>query len=241
MYEHSASLVYDCLNAARKDYRAEAVELAGLIRARVDGTTTTTRASMLDVGCGTGRHGEEFEQLGFGYVGVDVSPEMLTEARKRLPTTTFVEADVRSLSLDERFDVVVCLNATIGYMLTRDDLVAALGSLTRHVAPGGVLVLEPWLARDQWLAPRVSVETFEGPGLVIARVSRAYFAGDLGAWEWQCAVATPERSWSFTEVHELALRDIAEYAGILGELGFEAVHEPLTSGRGVGVIVATSA
>ena len=234
MYEHSASLVYDRLNAARKDYRAEAVELAELICERVADSAT----SLLDVGCGTGRHGEEFRQLGFDYVGVDVSPEMLTEARKRLPSTRFVEADIRSLSLDDRFDAVVCLNATIGYMLTSEDLDAAIRNLAKHVRPGGLLLVEPWAARDQWLAPRVSVETLEEPELAIARVSRAYFEGDFGAWEWQCAVATPDRSWSFAEVHVLALRDLAEYIGALAELGFEAAHEPMASGRGLGIIVA---
>lgn len=234
MYEHSASLVYDRLNAARKDYRAEAVELAGLIRARV----AEPAMSLLDVGCGTGRHGQEFQQLGFDYVGVDLSPEMLTQARKRLPSTTLVESDIRSLSLENRFDAVVCLNATIGYMLTREDLVAALRNLSRHVKPGGILLVEPWAARDQWHAPQVSVETVEEPDLAIARVSRAYFDGDFGAWEWQCAVATSDRSWSFTEVHVLGLWEIADYISVLAELRFAATHEPLTAGRGLGIIVA---
>ena len=237
MYEHSASLVYDRLNAARKDYRAEAVELAGLIRARVADSAT----SLLDVGCGTGRHGEEFRRLGFDYVGVDLSPEMLAEARKRLPSTTFVESDIRALSLEERFDAVVCLNATIGYMRTTEDLAVALRNLARHVTPGGILLVEPWATRDQWLAPKVSVETLEEPQLAIARVSRAYFDGDFGAWEWQCAVATPDRSWSFTEVHVLGLWDIADHIGILSELGFDASHEPMTTGRGLGIIVAQAA
>jgi dTDP-3-amino-3,4,6-trideoxy-alpha-D-glucopyranose N,N-dimethyltransferase len=232
MYEHSASLVYDRLNAARKDYRAEAGELAARIRARVADSAT----SLLDVGCGTGRHGEEFQQLGFDYVGVDLSPEMLAEARKRLPATKFVESDIRSLSLEDRFDAVVCLNAMIGYMLTREDLVAALRKLTEHVKPGGVLLVEPWAARDQWLAPRVSVETVEEPELVIARVSRAYFDGEFGAWEWQCAVATPDRSWSFTEVHVLGLWDLADYVNALSEAGFDATHEPMAAGRGLGMI-----
>ena len=234
MYEHSASLVYDRLNDARKDYRAEAAELAELIRARV----TDSPTSLLDVGCGSGRHGEEFHRLGFDYVGVDLSPEMLTQARRRLPSTTFVESDIRSLSLEDRFDAVVCLNATIGYMLTSEDRAAALRNLTKHVRPGGILLVEPWAARSQWLAPRVSVETLEEPELAIAPVSRAYFDGDFGAWEWQCAVATPDHSWSFTEVHVLGLWDIADYISVLSEFGFEAVHEPMTTGRGLGIIAA---
>ena len=237
MYEHSASVVYDRLNDARKDDRAEALELAGLIRSQVgDGAS-----SLLDVGCGTGRHGAALIELGFEYAGVDVSPEMLTRARQRLPTTRFVEADVRALSLGERFDAVLCLNATVGYLLTRDDLVRGLRNLTAHVAGGGVLLLEPWAAPHQWLAPRLSVETVEEPELVISRVSRAYFDGEFGAWEWQCAVATPDRSWSFTEVHVLALREIDEYLDVLSEVGFRAEHVPFAAGRGLGIIVATAA
>jgi SAM-dependent methyltransferase len=237
VYEHSASLVYDRLNASRKDYRAEAIELAGFIRGRIGATASL----LLDVGCGTGRHGEELRQLGFDYVGVDLSPEILTEAKKRLPSTRLIQSDIRSLSLEDRFDVVMCLNATIGYMLTRVDLAAALHSLTKHVRPGGIVLLEPWASREQWLAPRVSVETLEEPDLAIARVSRAYFDGEHGAWEWQCAVATPDRSWSFTEVHVLGLWEIADYTGMLSELGYEATHAPMASGRGLGIIVAQAA
>ena len=62
--------------------------------------------------------------------------------------------------------------------------------------------------------------------------------GPLGVFEWLCSVATPERSWSFTEVHRLGLYELDEYLSACGAAGLEAEHRPFAPGRGVGMIVA---
>ena len=49
--------------------------------------------------------------------------------------------------LGERFDVVVCLFSAIGYTKHLDR---ANGAMARHVAAGGVLIVEPWFSRDEW-------------------------------------------------------------------------------------------
>ncbi len=79
MYEDSAQDAYDILNNARgKDYVGEAAALADIIRAHDPSART-----LLDVGCGTGRHMKELHSLGFTCVGTDLSPAMLTKAKSR--------------------------------------------------------------------------------------------------------------------------------------------------------------
>jgi SAM-dependent methyltransferase len=197
---------------------------------------------VLDVGCGTGRHAAELVSLGFEVVGVDLSPEMLAVARGRLGDGARLElGDLRSLDVGRTFDGVVCLNGTIGYLLTDEDLAAGLRRLTAHVADGGVLLIEPWFSAEQWLAPQVSAEAAKEGDTAVARVSRAFVDDDgLGAFDWHVAIATPERSWSFVEQHRLALRPVSVYLEELAALGFDARHEPFP-GRGLCIIVATRA
>lgn len=67
---------------------------------------------ILDVGCGTGRHAREFARRGYPVTGIDFSPEMLAEARRRTPENlpvTYVEANAREFMLDAMFDYAICL------------------------------------------------------------------------------------------------------------------------------------
>lgn len=59
---------------------------------------------IIDIGCGTGRDGEEFVER-YEYVGVDASEGMLTIAQKRVPKGTFKQMDFYTLEFpDNTFD-----------------------------------------------------------------------------------------------------------------------------------------
>lgn len=106
-----------------------------MVRGILDGIPA---GSALDVACGTGRHTEYLVELGHRVIAVDASPEMLAQARVKVPEAEFRESDLHDLPLpDDHFDVVVCALA-----LTHvPDLSAALGELTRVLRPGGHLVI----------------------------------------------------------------------------------------------------
>jgi SAM-dependent methyltransferase len=192
MYEQSAHIVYDALNTARgKDYISESAEIADAVRARSTGAHT-----LLDVGCGTGRHLDEFRGLGFACTGVDVSEQMLAVASQRLSDVPLHVGDLRTLDLGRKYDVVVCLNGTLAYMTAPGDLRIAVSNLAQHLAVGGVVILEPWFAPDQWYASLVGAESATNNGVAVARVSRTSRTEQIGRFEWLCSVATPETTYS---------------------------------------------
>ena len=106
--------------------------------------------TVLDVATGTGAVARELiRQKGCAVVGVDVTPEMLAEARRRLgPGMRLVEASADCLPFpDESFDAL-----TFTYLLRYvDDPAATLRELARVVRPGGTIAsLEFALPRGGW-------------------------------------------------------------------------------------------
>jgi SAM-dependent methyltransferase len=101
----------------------------------------------LELGIGSGRVALRLARAGMDVVGIDGSPHMLARLNAALAKdpsiakrVRAVEGDMRSFSLDERFDVAFCAANTFQHLLTSDDQIATLRSVAAHLAPGGVFV-----------------------------------------------------------------------------------------------------
>ena len=69
------------------------------------------KISILDIGCGTGRHSIELTKRGYQVIGVDLSENMLQKARNNAKeanlTIPFKQAVARNLSFKKKFDLFV--------------------------------------------------------------------------------------------------------------------------------------
>jgi len=96
---------------------------------------------VVDVGCGPGVMVEEVRQRGGTFLGIDLSPEMITEARDNFGTlegVSFQEGNIEKLDLpDASFDQVICM-AVIEYLQTPDK---ALAEMARVLRPGGTVII----------------------------------------------------------------------------------------------------
>jgi SAM-dependent methyltransferase len=123
-----------------KDYAGETEYVHGLIQKHRQGAQ-----SILDLGCGTGRHDLLLAHMGYEVTGIDLSEEMLAIARSQtlIPhpsplkstcsSVNFHQGDIRSIRLERSFDAVVSLFHVISYQTTNDDLRAAFA--TAGMAP----------------------------------------------------------------------------------------------------------
>ena len=213
----STAHVYDVVyELSGKDYRAEAVQLESQIRQRAP-----TAKSLLDVGCGTGRHLVELRQS-FHVAGIDLDAGMLEEARARLDDVELVEADMRSFDLGRSFDAVVCLFSSIGYLGSASELEDAVSCMAEHLSPGGVLVVDGWIRPEAWQDPgMVHVVSGQTDGVAVARVGRSSRDGNRTILELHHLVGTVDGVDHLVDRHELTLFADEEYQDAFARAGLE--------------------
>jgi SAM-dependent methyltransferase len=173
-YSHYYNLLYK-----DKDYAGEARYIHDIIRQHAPGAQ-----SVLDLGCGTGRHDFELARLGYEVTGVDMSAEMLAAARSRLAAgcpnlsserpcpLNFHSGDIRNVRLNRTFDVVVSLFHVMSYQLTNEDLQAAIYTAGAHLKPGGLFIFDFWygpaVLTDQ---PVVRIKRLEDDEISVTRIA----------------------------------------------------------------------
>ncbi|MBF0123647.1 MAG: class I SAM-dependent methyltransferase, partial [Candidatus Omnitrophica bacterium] len=159
---------YDLLYK-NKDYAGEASYIHGLIQQH-----KPSARSILNLGCGTGKHDVCLERFGYQITGVDQSDMMLSEANKRVipGKLDFLKGDVRTLDLGRKFDVVVSLFHVMSYQTTDEDIFAALTTAARHLVPGGILIFDFWngegVLKDP---PEVRIKRLEDDAVKIVRIA----------------------------------------------------------------------
>lgn len=227
-YAKSAEL-YDAMYASRKDYAKEAEQIHRLIQAR-------KRASgndLLDVACGTGLHVAALRRW-YTVEGLDLSEGQLAVARKRLPGVTFYRADMTSFDTGKTYDAMTCLFGAVGELLDIEQLNSAIRAMAKHLKPGGVLIVEPWLRPEQFHEGRVWSIFVDEPDLKVARMTVAERHGKLVDLHMRYMVGRSGKIEEFTEHHQEALHTIAEYMSAFELAGLDTVYdEEGLNGRGL--------
>jgi SAM-dependent methyltransferase len=96
-------------------------------------------AQVLDLGCGGGEPvAFAMAVHGFKVTGVDSSATMIALCRERMPDQRWVQADMRSLSLGQRFNGVLAWDSF--FHLKPDDQRAMFPIFAAHAASGAILM-----------------------------------------------------------------------------------------------------
>ena len=108
---------------------------------------------LLDIGCGSGRHMVELAKKGYELTGIDTAPEMIAHvndlaAREELSIAASIN-DLRHLTISGTFDAAFCFMDTFRFLLTNEEIKAHFQSVAKHLAPGGLYLLDFWVPH-QW-------------------------------------------------------------------------------------------
>jgi SAM-dependent methyltransferase len=131
------------------------------------------RGVVADLGCGPGHVAAWLAERGVTAVGVDLSPAMVAEARRRVPGVAFSVGDLRALDvLDGAWAGAVAFYCIVHF--TIEELAPALRELRRAIAPGGPLLVafhvgDERLHLDEFLGQPVDLDWIFHPRAAVER------------------------------------------------------------------------
>ena len=136
------SQYYDLLYSD-KEYDKEVEYIDNLIQ-----QNTNTAKSILDMGCGTGKHAQLLCDKGYKVHGIDLSKDMLKIANKRRKgkkkQLRFTHSNIQELNLKKKFDVVVSLFHVMSYQNTNEELLKAFQVAKKHLKKDGIFIFDFW-------------------------------------------------------------------------------------------------
>ena len=97
--------------------------------------------SIVDFGCGIGRHTNELSSRGYSAIGVDFSETLLEKAKEDTSNSIFVHDDCRTVDLQDKFDAVICLYDVIGSFSDASENMKILENSVAHLKDDGCIVL----------------------------------------------------------------------------------------------------
>jgi len=130
-----------------KDYAAEVNFVVSILQ-RYLGPS----GQILELGCGTGIHALGLAARGYTVHGVDMSNEMLHQARQRKAAsapriasrTSFQQGDIRALQLPDSYDAAIALFHVISYLTDDSDVASAFKAIRQSLVTGAPFLFDFW-------------------------------------------------------------------------------------------------
>lgn len=227
MYEQDFADVYDVVCGAQRDYADQAAKTRDLVL-----SLNPSARTLLDVGCGTGE-GMLHLREAFEITGVDLSRPMVEVAREKLPDLPVHQGDMRDFRLGRTYDAVCCMYSSIGYLADEEELEQAAHTFARHLAPGGVLLVEPWFLPEQWNGGNLVSGGIETEGARILRMGRWRTSGDHCSVEMHYLVGGDSGVRHFLDRQTLTLFTRKAYVQAFACAGIQLSYTPDYLDRGL--------
>jgi ubiquinone/menaquinone biosynthesis C-methylase UbiE len=204
-----------------KDYAKE----ARIVRSTVRRWGPRSARTLLDVACGTGAHLRYLARW-YDCTGLDASSAMLSEARENVPGARFVQGRMPSFNLHRQFDVITCLFSAIGYVPSRAALNRTAKTFARHLAPGGIAIVEPWFTPKEWKPGRAHLLTVPSEERPIARMNVSRTRRGRSILDMHYLVAGDDRVDHWVERHDIGLFTARTMAGAFRDAGLRVRRVP---------------
>jgi dTDP-3-amino-3,4,6-trideoxy-alpha-D-glucopyranose N,N-dimethyltransferase len=115
---------------------------------------------------------------------------------------------------------------SIGYAGTLEKLRMTARTLSRHLEPGGVALIEPWLTPAAFRPGHVQALLAEAPDVKVARMSSSELRADRWVLHFHYLVGTPDGVEHFTEQHHLGLFITDDYLSAFTDAGLDVTYQP---------------
>lgn len=207
-----------------KDYASETDYVHNIIQSNNPGAQT-----ILNLGCGSGRHDRCLADLGYRVSGVDLSEGMLDAARKAssdYESLRYVQGDIRTIRLDETFDTVISLFHVMSYQVTNQDLMAAFTTAHAHLKPGGTFIFDCWYGPGVLTdPPTVRVKDLEDENIKVTRIVQPVLHPNENVVDSNYRILIGDKSSGISseikETHRMRYLFVPEVENMLRQSGFD--------------------
>jgi SAM-dependent methyltransferase len=97
--------------------------------------------SLLELGCGTGSLLSHLSKL-YLSTGIDNSPEMLLQAKKKAAKVRFLLGDITKFKLEEKFDTIICVFDTINHITSIKKWEMIFSRVAKNLSPDGIFIFD---------------------------------------------------------------------------------------------------
>jgi SAM-dependent methyltransferase len=183
--------------------------------------------TLLDLGCGTGRHNILFEEKGYKTIGVDLSYDMIKKA-KELNKSAFIQGDIRNIKLNQQFDVIVSLFHVMSYQTSNDDIAAVFQTAKNHLNSDGLFIFDCWygpaILNEQ---PVTRVKRMEDEKIYVTRLSESTLHANTNLVDVSFEVFIEDKGTKITkklnELHHMRYLFFSEIVQYAKQVGFEII------------------
>lgn len=178
--------------------------------------------SLLEVACGTGKYLENMRGK-FSCTGIDLNEGMLNIAKKKFPDIRFIKGNMINFKVDYKYDIIICLFSSIGYVKTYPNLRKTLENFSKHLKTGGVVLIEPWLTKAAYKIGTPHLNVYQDKNMKIARVSVSKAKGNVSIMEMHYLIAEKDKEVKhFVSVEKLGMFEIKKTLKLMKDAGLKA-------------------
>jgi SAM-dependent methyltransferase len=187
--------------------------------------------SILNLGCGTGNHDFIFGNKGYKVTGVDLSQSMIDIANAKKQNEAqldFLQGDIRTLKLNQTFDIVMSLFHVMSYQTINDDLSNAIKTAHAHLEKDGLFVFDCWYGPGVLTdRPSIRNKTFENADYFVNRLSTPIMYPNDNCVDVVFDVSITDKKtnqqYVLNEVHKMRYLFLPEIKLLLNQNGFELI------------------
>lgn len=152
-----------------KNYKKEFDYIHGIIKAFSNKDCKT----ILDVGCGTGRHLSFFKNAEYSVSGIDLSENMINEAKKILgQEKDLICCKASDFKTDKKYDVIISLFHVMSYQIENKELDLVFKNISKNLCDGGLFIFDFWYGPAVLSDPPVvRIKRLENEEIKITRIT----------------------------------------------------------------------
>lgn len=190
-------------------------------------------ARILELCCGTGRLTIPIAGDGYNISGVDYTSSMLNQAKIKAAEAgleiSFIEADVRTLDLQEKYDLIFIPFNSIHHLYKNEDLFKAFNVVKNHLKDGGLFLLDCYNPNIQYIVEGekeqkeiATYTTDDGREILIKQTMRYEAKTQINRIEWHYFI-----NGEFNSIQNLDMRMFfpQELNSYLEQAGFDIIYK----------------